>query len=134
MSKGLKILIIVLALAVVTAGIAYAAWAVTRTTTRTGQISGSFSFTSEGVCDGTVGGVEASCTARIDNEFDGDLYLSNPTVTTVRTDVAILNVRLTSTVAAVGEGSYLRWEYVPDEAAVPGDVVFDVSVTGSDAP
>ena len=134
MSKGLKILILVLALAVITSGVALAAWLVTRSTTRTGVVVGSFSFTAEGVCAETVGGVEASCTARIDNEYDGTLYLSNPVVTTVRTDILVENVRLLATTVPVGEGSYLRWEYTPDEGAAIGDVVFDISVTGSDSP
>jgi hypothetical protein len=127
------------------AGIAYAAWSLTKSKQATGEVLGTYAI-SEPVCGSAVEGETAVCTVTITNLFDGPVYYARPTsdwppssmvITTDRADVTLGAPVQTydggaETNIPVGEHHEWEWTYTPDVGAALGAVDMNFEVTMQD--
>lgn len=132
--KVILVALLVVALLVVTSGIAIAIWEDTKETQVTAVIlplpEGTFHFTSS-LCSSAAVGFEGQCYAYIFNDSPTLLTVDAMTVTTSHPHITIeIGYGVGMTIDPQQQDNVF-WNYLSDPECEPGEITFDVEVTCS---
>ncbi len=130
MSKKWKVGILVVVSLSLMAGVALAAWALTKSANVQGVVEGTFTMNvSASSCTPAIEGQVGNCTLPVRNDSSATIQWGVwPIVTADREDVSIGNVQRPAGTIEPGMSRNVTWTYTPQVGAEPGAVNFTVTV------
>lgn len=114
------------------AGVAIAAWQLSKETTGTGMVLGTFALSDLGDCGGYIVGEEGMCQTTLTNQYDLDVLVLDVVLAADRTDISTVH-KVWEIVSGVNPvppgGTIVVGQYwYPEAGAPPGPIAFSMVV------
>jgi len=133
--KFQKAMVIALVIASLTTVAALAAWQLTKETTGTGMVLGTFALSNLGDCGGRIVGEEGMCVVTLTNQYDSPVTVLDVNLETDRADISTRHHawEIVSGVNPVPPGGTIEVgvDWYPEAGAPSGAISFTMYVTAS---